>query len=84
MHKKILATFTELRKQNPNEITRLQCNQTQAVYVVTRVGRLFNVYCNGWKFAERANIAWALNALQQDAELAVREIGCESYAMEVR
>ena len=68
------ATFTELRKQNPNEITRLRCDQTQGVYVVTKVGRIYNLYCNGWKYAERANLAWALDLLQRDAEIAIRDM----------
>ena len=67
------ATFSELRKQN-NERVRLLCNQTHGVYTITPgVCGGFNIFCNGWKFAERSNMQWALLCLQQDAELAVKE-----------
>ena len=66
------ATFSE-GKRKPGERVRLICNQTHGIYVVTAnpCGG-FAIYCNGWKFAERSNMQWALLCLQQDAELAIR------------
>lgn len=67
------ATFSEGKKL-PGERVRLICNQTHGVYVITAnpLGG-FNIFCNGWKFAERSTMSWALLCLQQDAELAVKE-----------
>jgi hypothetical protein len=71
MHKLIKATFTQQRTRN-NERVRLICNETGGVYVITPAPFGFNIFCNGWKFAERSTMCHALNCLQQDAELAVR------------
>jgi hypothetical protein len=66
------ATFAEMRKMN-NEKARLICHETQGVYVITPnpLGG-YSIFCNGWKFAERASMCHALDCLQRDAELAVR------------
>ena len=66
------ATFSE-GKRLSGEKVRLICNQTHGIYVVTAnpLGG-FAIFCNGWKFAERSTMCYALNLIQQDAELAIR------------
>ena len=68
------ATFSEGKKQFGEKV-RLICNQTHGVYVITAspLGG-FNIFCNGWKFAERSEMKFALLLIQQDAELAIRSI----------
>ena len=70
------ATFSESKK-GFGERTRLICNQTHGVYVITSNPHGgFNIFCNGYKFAERSTMAWALLCLQHDAEMAVRDAVC--------
>ena len=70
------ATFSE-GKRLPGERARLICNQTHGIYVITAnpLGG-FSIFCNGWKFAERTTMCYALLLVQQDAELAVKESIC--------
>ena len=79
------ATFSQARAIN-HEKVRLICNETQGVYVVTAnpCGG-FNIFCNGWKFAERSEMKFALLLIQQDAELAVKDAICNrSYHEEIQ
>ena len=79
MFKHIKASFIEQRRAT-GERVRLVCRETGDIYTIAPapLGGL-EIRCNGNKLGERSNMCWALDFLQRDAELAVRELGKPEY-----